>query len=131
MATVTLDLAGLTTELVTLVTGKVDLGSADATGDLQILDGASAVLVTIPLLNPAFAAGTAPARVIAGAPLTAVAAVATGTAVSGRVRDRDNAVVFSGPVSLLGGLGVFQLDKVAITIGDLVQVLSGSVTYPA
>lgn len=130
MADVTLTLAGLTTEIVSLVTGKVDLGSADATGDLQILDGLGAVLATVVLANPAFVAGAAPARVLGGVPLSVVATGA-GLAVSGRVRNRDNAAVYTGPVSLLGGDGVFQIDTLDIEIGDTIQVLSGTLTYPA
>lgn len=130
MADVTLALAGLATEIVSLVAGKADLGAADASGDLQILDGLGTVLATVVLANPAFVAGAAPARTLSGVPLSVVA-VAAGTAVSGRVRDRDNVVVFTGPVSLIGGAGVFQLDTVTVGVGDTIQVLSGTLTYPA
>ena len=129
MATITLDLAGLDAEITQLITDKVDLGTANAEGILRIKSGAGTPLVDVVLANPSFATGTGSIRDLQGVPLAGTA-VASGTAALAEVLDRDEIVVFSGPVTVSGGGGFIQLDKVEIETNDVITVLTGDVQYP-
>lgn len=128
-ATIALDLSGLDAEITELITDKVDVGTTNAQGILRIKSGAGTTLVDLDLANPAFAAGTGSERNLQGAPLSGTA-VAAGTAALAEVLDRDENVVFSGPVTVSGGNGFVELDMVEIEVSDVISVQSGVVQYP-
>ena len=128
-ATIILALAGLEAEITALITDKVDLGSANAQGILRIKSGAGATLVDIDLANPAFATGSGSTRDLQGTPLQGTA-TDSGTAATAEILDRDEAVVFSGSVTVIGGGGFIQLDKVEIETSDVITIQSGTVQYP-
>jgi len=128
-ATITLDLAGLTAEISKLITDKVDVGTTNLAGKLRIRSGAATLLVEVDLVDPAFVVGAGSIRTLDSTPLQGTA-VANGTGATAQVLDRDENIVFSGPVTVVGGNGFIQLDKVDIEIGDVVTVLSGSIQYP-
>lgn len=128
-ATIDIQLAGLKAEITALTAGKVDLGSANASGILRLVSGAGTTLVDIVLAIPAFAAGVDPIQELQGLPLAGTA-VAAGTAATARVLDRDENIVFTGIVTVVGGNGFIQLDKVEIEVSDVITLQSGSFTYP-
>jgi len=128
-ATITLDLAGLEAEITALIAGKVNLGTTNAEGILRIKSGAGTTLVDIVLNNPAFAAGAGSTQDLQATPHQGTA-VADGTAATAQVLDRDEAIVFSGTVTVIGGNGFIQLDKVEMEIGDVITVQNGSIQYP-
>jgi len=128
-ATITLDLAGLEAEITALIGAKVNLGTTNAEGILRIRSGAGTLLVDIVLSNPAFAAGAGSAEDLQGVPHQGTA-VAAGTAATAEVLDRDEVTVFSGSVTVVGGNGFIQIDKVEIEIGDVITIQTGSFQYP-
>jgi hypothetical protein len=111
--------------LADLVVDLIDIGSTDATGDLQIATSTAftTILATLQFANPAFgaaAAGVATANAIA--PDTNAAN--TGTATSFRIRDRNNAEILRGTVTATGGGGDIQLSSVSISGGDTISLTS-------
>lgn len=118
------------TILADTVVDAIDVGSADANGDMQIATGSgfALILALLQFANPAFGSavsGLATANAIA--PDTN--APATGTAVYFRVRDRNNAEIFRGTVTITGGGGDMQLSSTNIVAGDTVTI--NSMTYTA
>jgi hypothetical protein len=111
------------------VADRVDLGSTNPTGRLIVKTAADAVLATIPLLNPAFAAFASRTAALLGVPLSATA-TGTGTAAKFDVVDRNAAVVFSGSVGVAGSGADAIIDLAAITTGDTVRVTSLSLVSP-
>lgn len=112
------------------VVDALDIGSTDATGDLQIATSTafSTILANLTFANPAFgtaATGTATANAI----VSETNAPASGSAAAFRVRDRNNSEVFRGSVTVTGGGGDLQLSSVGITAGDTVSITS--MTYSA
>lgn len=128
-AIITLDLAGLEAEITELITDKVDIGTTNPEGQLRIRSGAGTILVDITLANPAFATGTGSTRDLQSVPLQGTA-IASGTAATAQLLDRDENIVFSGTVTVVGGNGFIQLDKVEIETSDVITIQSGSVQYP-
>lgn len=128
-ATIDLILAGLEAEITALIAGKVDLGTTNAEGILRIKSGAGTPLVDIVLDNPAFAVGSGSVQDLQGTPKQGTA-TAAGTAALAEVLDRDENVVFSGTVTVVGGNGFIELDKVEIEISDVITVQSGDIEYP-
>jgi hypothetical protein len=139
-------------------------GSTDAAGSIQLLTAGDAVLVTIPLSNPAFAAATGAGpctMAITGTP--SANATAAGTATKFILRDRARTTVISGTAGTSGtdmiinnavlGIGstvtvstfTFTLPLtssasdgvlvfaggVAFTLGEQLEIASGSFTFPA
>lgn len=122
-------LTGLEAEVTELITDKVDVGTANPEGKILIKSGAGTLLVEIVLANPAFAAGSGSVRSLQGTPLSGTV-VADGIAALGQVVDRDETVIFEGPVTVIGGSGFIELDKVEMEIADIVTVQSLDVEYP-
>jgi hypothetical protein len=113
-----------------VVVDAIDVGSADANGDMQIAtsSGFTTILSTVQFSNPAFGdatGGIATANAIAAD----TSAANTGTPTYFRVRDRDNAEIFRGTVTLTGGGGDMQLSSTNIVAGDTVTITS--MTYTA
>ena len=106
---------------------RIDLGSADSAGDLEIMTSGD-VEVSIHLCaNPAFGAsssGTATAAAIGDD-----TSAAGGTAALFQFRDRDNGEVFRGTVTGIGGGGDIELDNVIVGVGVTVSITS--FTYSA
>lgn len=108
--------------LADLVVDALDLGSTDATGDLQVATSTAwtTVLATINFANPAFGAASAGTATMAGAPKEDSNAAGGGTAAAFRVRDRDNNEVFRGTVSTSGA--DMNLSSTTINSGDAVRI---------
>jgi hypothetical protein len=116
--------------LADLVVDAVDVGSADATGDLQIATSSAFTTILATLLFSAPAFGGAVAGVATAAAVTAdTNAANNGTAANFRIRDRDNTEVLRGTVTATGGGGDIQLSSTSITAGDTVSLTS--LTYTA
>jgi hypothetical protein len=116
--------------LADLVVDAVDAGTTDPNGDIQIaiLADFVTILATLEFANPAFgaaAAGVATANAIA--PDTNAAG--TGSAGFFRLRDRDNAEVLRGTVTVTGDGGDLQLSSIVINPADTVSITS--MTYAA
>ena len=117
--------SALRNSLADLVVDATDVGSTDATGDLQIATSTafSTILATLLFANPAFgpaAGGIATANIITADPNAAN----TGVAVAFRIRDRNNAEVVRGTVTATGGGGDIQLSSTSITATDTVSITS-------
>lgn len=106
---------------------RIDLGSTDAAGDLEIMTSGDVEVSTHLCTNPAFGAsssGTATASAIADD-----TSAAGGTAALFRFNDRDNGEVFRGTVTATGGGGDIELDSVSVSVGVTVSITS--FTYSA
>lgn len=106
---------------------RIDLGSADGTGDLMIMTSGDAEVSIHAATNPAFGAsssGTATAAAI-GDDTSAVG----GTAALFKFQDRDNGEVFRGTVTATSGGGDIELDSVTVSAGVTVSITS--FTYSA
>lgn len=107
----------------------IDVGSAEAGGDLAIHTAGFVTLLAEPVFSsPAFgtaASGTATANAITDDP----GAAATGTAAVLRIRDRDNTTVAEGTVGTVGA--DLNLNTVSITTNDVVAITSATITVPA
>ncbi len=106
---------------------RIDLGSTDAAGDLEIMTSGDAEVSIHLCTNPAFgatAAGTATASAIGDD-----TSAAGGTAALFQFRDRDNGEVFRGSVTGTGGGGDIELDNVIVGVGVTVSITS--FTYSA
>lgn len=105
---------------VSLVAGMVDDGAAGhGTLEVYAADGLT-LLVSFDLPNPAFGAESDGA-VVANA-IPNATAVGAGTAAIYRVKDGDDAVLWSGEVTAGGGGGDMQLDNVSIAVGQTISI---------
>lgn len=98
-------------------------------GTSALAGGSTGVLATVPLANPGFtiAGGV---MTLAGTPRT-VDASDTGTAAKVEFRKADDTVVISGfTVGATGSGAEVILNALAISAGQVVQVLSGAITHP-
>ena len=116
--------------LADLVVDAIDVGTADANGDLQIGTAAfAAILATIEFQAPAFGAAVGGTATMNGAPLEDSSAAGGGTAAVFRPRDRDDAEVFQGTVGGTGSGEDMELSSTTINPGDAVRI--NSFTYTA
>ena len=113
--------------LADLVVDAIDVGTTDATGDLQVAtSGAfSTILALILFANPSFGAASSGTATMAGAPKEDSNAAGGGTAAAFRCRDRDNNEVFRGTVATSGA--DMNLSSTTINPGDAVRI--NSFTY--
>jgi hypothetical protein len=108
----------------------VDLADAGSgAGKLKIFTSGAALLVSIPLSDPAF--GNAGASVAgradgAGLPLSA-AATGAGVADNAAITDSDDTVIISGTLAAMG----VTLDNTNIAVGQNVSVSTLNHTQPA
>jgi hypothetical protein len=107
----------------------VDVGTTNTEGKMIIKDGGAVTLVEIPFNDPAFGDSALGVATLSGTPLSDTA-VATGTAVTFDVVDKDENVIYSGTVTIAGGGGDAIIDSTSITIGDTVQLNSHTITAP-
>ncbi len=110
----------------------VDVGSTDASGDIQVYTAAFATLLaelaySAPPAFGAAAAGVATANAIADD----TSADNSGTAAVCRIRDRDNATVWEGTVTATAGGGDIEFNTITFTSGDTVSITAQTVTMPA
>ena len=105
-------------------------GATDASGDLQIQDAGSTVLVEFTLANPAFGNAASGSMTLASTPINANAS-ATGTASKGRIRDRANADAVLFSVTATGGGGDVIASNTSITSGQACSLTSLTYTAPA
>lgn len=112
-----------------LVVDAIDVGSTDATGDLQIATSTAwtTVLATILFSATAFGASSSGTATMAGAPKEDSNAAGGGVAAAFRVRDRDNNEVFRGTVAT--SAADMNLSSTTINSGDAVRI--NSFTYSA
>lgn len=109
------------------VVDLLDVGTTDATGDLQFQTAGSAAVATLNFSNPAFgnaASGTATANAI-----SSDTSAVGGTTTKASLRDRNNAEVLSVTVGTSGA--EINLSSTAIGAGDTVAVSSLTITQPA
>jgi len=121
---------------ITLSTGAKN-ASADAVVDLidvgagtafvRIKDAANVVLAQLALSNPAFGAAAA-GVVTANAITDDSSADATGTATKFDIIDRNAVVVLDGTVTATGGGGDLTLVSTSLTLGEVVQISSFTLT---
>jgi hypothetical protein len=109
---------------------RVDLGSADANGDLVIMASNDDEVATLACSDPAFGDGGASVAGRADANAFSDDTNATGgTAALFKFQDKDNAEVFRGTVTGDGGGGDIELDNA--TVGAGVTVSMDNFTYSA
>lgn len=115
--------------LADLVVDAIDVGTTDATGDIQIAtnSGFGTILSTILFANPSFGAASGGTATALGVPLEDSNAAGGGVAANFRCRDRDNSEVFRGTVSTSGA--DMNLSSTTINAGDAVRI--NSFTYSA
>ena len=108
---------------------RIDLGSADATGDLVIMTSGDVEVSTHLCANPAFgdsSSGTATANAIGDD-----TSAAGGTAAKFKFQDRDNGEVFRGSVTAGGGGGDIELDNVSVGVAVTVSITAFSYSASA
>lgn len=120
-------LTALRNTLANAAVDSLDLGSADAAGDLQIRTSGDVEVATLPFSNPAFGAsssGTATANAI-----TSDTNADGGTAAKAALRDRDNVAQIFCSVTASGGGGDIIISNTSVGAGDTVSC--SSLTYSA
>jgi len=109
------------------VVDQIDLGVADANGDLVYATAGDVEVSVGAFANPAFGAsvnGVATANTITDDPSSA-----GGTVAIVIVRDRDNTELFRGSVTAIGGGGDAELTSVVIVATEPIKTTS--MTYTA
>ncbi len=107
----------------------LDVGSADASGDLRIDTAGNTQVALLVFSNPAFgnaASGTATASAI-----TSDTNAAGGTAAKAILRNRDNTTCISCSVTASGGGGDIIISNTAVGAGDTVSCSSLTYSGPA
>jgi hypothetical protein len=107
---------------------KLYTGSQPTTANDSI--GASTLLATISLADPAFGTASSGASTLQGVPLSGTG-VAAGTAGWARLADSSDATVMDGSVTGTGGGGQIEMDTTTVSIGLTVTITAGTVTMPA
>lgn len=100
------------------IVDSIDVGSADATGDIVLKTAGGATVATLAFSNPAFASASG-GSVVANA-ITSATAGSSGTVTNYEARNRDNTVVFTGSVGLTGE--ALNLESVVIDAGDTITI---------
>tara|TARA_R100001086_G_scaffold245696_1_gene176939 strand:+ start:538 stop:924 length:387 start_codon:yes stop_codon:yes gene_type:complete len=110
------------------VVDRIDVGTADTEGDIEIQDSGNSTLCVIDLANPAFGAASSGVATAQSLPVEGTCTGA-GDADHFLVRDRDNAEIFRGTVTATGGGGDMQLSSVTLAVDDVVRL--NTFTYTA
>ncbi len=111
--------AAVRNALADAVVDRLDLGAVDANGDLVLMAAGDVTVATLAMANPAYGAaanGTAGSNAIAD-DTNAVG----GTLALFKVQDRDNAEVFRGTITGIGGGGDVEASSTTVNAGDTVQ----------
>lgn len=107
----------------------VNTGATDSYGDFVVMDDPSDI-ISFTLQNPAFGAASSGTITLLGVPLSATAS-GTGTADKFEVRDRNNAMVYTGTVTGTGGGGDVEIDNTSVTSGQSAELSSHTYSAPA
>lgn len=110
------------------VVDKVDIGTTNAQGQIEMQTSGSVEVATLPMSNPAF--GAAAAAVATANAITDDSSATGGTTAKYEMQDRDVAVVILGSVTATGGGGDIELSSVVIAATDAVSVSSYTYTAP-
>lgn len=105
----------------------LDLGSADAQGDLVFMTSGDVEVATLALSNPAF--GASVAGVATASAISDDSNATGGTAALFKLVDRDNNELLRGTVTATSGGGDIELSSVVIGAGSTVSMTS--LTYAA
>jgi len=89
------------------------------------------LLAEFTLNDPAFVAASGGVKALDNTPVPAATGLAAGTAAWFRMLDSNSAAVVDGLVSGTGGAGDLQLTTTAVTVGQSLEVTSGTLTMPA
>jgi hypothetical protein len=108
------------------VLSAIDSQTAHATLEI-CTTGYGAVLSTITLAKPSFSEASQ-ALTLLGVPLSDNSAAGAGTAALARIKDGAGTVCISG-LTVGVGTGDIQLGSVVISIGEVVQITSGTITH--
>jgi len=121
------------------VVDLIDLGSAVSKGYIEIRDGliptsplseaTGKLLAKLELSRPAFK-NSADGKALANVINNDIQIDNTGVASWFRIYNRDNIPVIDGTVSVIGGDGDIQFDKVDFFAGGVVAIMSLSVAMP-
>lgn len=110
---------------------QVNAGTTDAQGDFVVQESAGPTdLIEWNLQDPAFGAAASGQITLAGTTLTTTADN-TGTADQFEVRDKDNAMVYTGTVTATGGGGDVEIDNTSVSSGQSADLTSHTYTAPA
>jgi hypothetical protein len=107
------------------VADEIDAGSG--AGEIKIYDASNNLLVAIPLADPCGVAAAGVLTFTAGAGLSA-GGTAAGDAAGATITDSDDVVVISG-LTVGTSSADIVVDSVAVRVGRLVTVLSGTITH--
>lgn len=108
----------------------LSVGTTDVGGDLVIRTSGDVDLLIFTFQSPAFTAGDPGVMAAAGAPLTTVG-LAIGEAAKFVLRNRDNAVILTGTVTLTGDGGDLEMDNLSVAVDQEATLPSLTVTMPA
>lgn len=107
------------------VVDRIDLGAADATGDLVLMAAGDVTVATLPMANPAFgAAGAVAAGRADNNAITNDINAVGGTLALFKIQNRDNVEILRGTVTAVGGGGDIEASNVVVAPGDTVQCSS-------
>lgn len=113
------------------VDSLVNGGTTDAQGDFVVQESAGPTdLIEFNLQDPAFGAAATGTITLAGTPISTTAS-ATGTADQFEVRDKDNAMVYTGTVTATGGGGDVEIDNTSVESGQSAELSSHSYSAPS
>lgn len=104
------------------------VNTGGGTAVLRLLDASADVLVSFPLLNPAYTLNGAQI-ILNGVTIQATAGL-TGTAISFEVHAADGSLAYAGSVSLTSGGGDLQLSSVGIISGQRYSLTEHSYSAP-
>lgn len=107
---------------------KVYTGAQPANGDAA---ESGTLLVEFTLADPAFDPSTGGVKTLAADPDIDAVAANAGTAGWMRCEDSTGANIFDGSVGATGSGADFTINTTAITAGQSVTLLAGTITYPA
>jgi len=115
------------TTLADAAVDTLNVGSADASGDLRINTSGDVQVALLVLSNPAF--GAASSGTATAAAITSDTNAAGGTAAKAVLRNRDNTNCINCSVTASGGGGDIIISNTTVGVGDTVSC--SSLTYSA
>lgn len=121
--------AALRTILCDAAVDSLDVGAADASGDLQYQTSGGGAVATLPLSNPAFGAAAGPTATANA--ISSDTNAAGGTIAKAALRNRDNQERILCSVTAIGGGGDIELGGVVVSAGQTVATSSLTYTAPA
>lgn len=121
--------AAVRTVLADTVVDLLDVGTTDATGDLQFRTSGDVAVATLNFSNPAF--GSASGATATASTISSDTNAVGGTIAKAALRNRDNTDKVLCSVTATGGGGDITLSAVVIAAGQTVAVSSLTYTAPA